>query len=264
MPTSKPRSSVADRSEPLIDIQRVSFKFHLKPVLEHVTLRIERGDYLGLIGPNGAGKTTLLRILLGELSPTSGQVTLFGTPAKHFRDRTRIGYVPQKATQIELHFPVTVEEVVSLGRVAKAGLFRKLGHADRAAIDRALGAMDITRLRRRLLSELSGGEQQRVFIARALASEPEVLILDEPTVGVDVDAQEKFYELLNRLNTDKGGNLTLVLVSHDIDVVANEVTKLASINKKLIYSGSPREFLTGEYLEKLYGKGRRFILHGHG
>lgn len=246
---------------PIITIDQVSFTYNDRTIIENVSLTIHTGDYVGIIGPNGSGKTTLLRIMVGLLRPQSGTVHLFGKPLSEFEDWTKIGYIPQKATQFDPHFPVTVDEVVSLGRIAKHGLFGKFIKDDRSVIDEALERTGISDLQHALMSQLSGGQQQRVFIAKALASEPEILILDEPTVGVDVESQEKFYTLLSHLQKKEGK--TIIIVSHDIDVIANEVNTIACINKHLVFHGEPKKFIKEDYLEKLYGKGRTFIIHGH-
>jgi zinc transport system ATP-binding protein len=249
------------RNKTLIRMENASFSFNAEPALDHISLDVNEGDYLGIIGPNGGGKTTLLRLMLGLIKPSGGKVELFGRPVNTFRDWSRIGYIPQKATHIESRFPFTVAEVVSLGLVSKARLFRNLGFVDKDAVDRALEQVHMLRYGKRLITELSGGQQQRVFIAKGLVSNPRILILDEPTVGVDLKSQDEFYQLLSNLNKEEG--ITLVLVSHDIDVIANEVKSVACVNQTLIYHGEPQEFIKGEYLEKLYGQARKFILHGH-
>ena len=239
-------------SDPLISVDHVSFHYQSDVVLDDVTLEVRRGDFLGVIGPNGSGKTTLLKIMLGLLTPASGTVSLFGQPIATFTDWQKIGYVPQKAGAAATisHVPISVEEVVGLGHAGSS-----------KAVVRALRSVGMDAQRKKLLSELSGGQQQRVFIARALVTEPELLILDEPTVGVDVESQAAFYELLRTLHQKHG--LTLVLVSHDIDVVAHEVKTVACINRTLIFHGTPKDVMRGDFIEKLYGKNLRFIIHGH-
>jgi zinc transport system ATP-binding protein len=245
----------------LIRFDKVNFSYGERVVLEGIDFIIRKGDFAGIIGPNGSGKTTLLRIVLKLLKPQSGDVTLFGKPAKYFNAWEKIGYVPQKVTQLESKFPITVEEAVALGRTSRLGLWRRFSARDAGAVDRVLSIMEIQKIRDRLITELSGGQQQRVFIAKALASEPELLILDEPTTGVDLESQDKFYDLLAKLNKEKG--LTIILVSHDISVVVNAVSTLFCINRSLVYHGTPARFVQGEYLEKIYGKERKFLLHGH-
>jgi len=245
---------------PLISLKHVFFRYRTEDVLEDINLDISKGDFVGIIGPNGGGKTTLLKIILGLAKPSSGEVRLYDQPIHEFKQWTNIGYVPQRADQANVQVPITVEEVVSLGRVAKAGLFRRFSEKDRVAVQAALAQVEMSEHKHRLITELSGGQQQRVFIAKALASEPELLVLDEPTAGVDSESQEEFYQLLSKLAKS---NLTLLIVSHDIDVILNEVNQVACINKRLVFEGSPKTFVAGRYLEKMYGKSRKFLIHGH-
>jgi zinc transport system ATP-binding protein len=199
--------------------------------------------------------------MVGLLKPTKGEIRLFGEKNTRFTQWHKIGYVPQKATNFDLQFPATVEEVVSMGRNARRGLMRSFNREDKKKVHEALKQVDMFDYKDKLIGDLSGGQQQRVFIARALASEPHIIFLDEPTAGIDVKTQEQFYTLLKKLNHDFG--LTLVLVSHDIDVVAHEATELACINQTLIYHGSPTEFMAGDYLKNLYSKELKFVLHNH-
>lgn len=245
----------------IIEIDNLSFAYAGEKVVKNITLNIHEGDYLGIIGPNGSGKTTLLKLMLGLLKPTEGEVRLFGTPVKDFKDWYKLGYVPQKAVNFDPLFPVTVWEVVAMGRLGRRGLGKSLSAADDKAIDSALDEVGMQEFRKRLIGDLSGGQQQRVFIARALATEPSVIFLDEPTTGIDVEAQEQFYSLLAKLNKER--DLTLVLISHDLDVVAHETTELACINQTLVYHGEPKKFVKEDYLELLYGKNVRQVLHNH-
>jgi zinc transport system ATP-binding protein len=249
-------------SNPIVEVRDLSFSYGGDPVLEHVSLTVERGEYLGLIGPNGSGKTTLLRLMLGLLpAPRSGAVALFGTPVQRFRDRWRVGYVAQKAASFNSAFPATVEEVVFTGLAARRGLFRRFTAADRLAVHQALDRVSMLPFKDRLIGRLSGGQQQRVFIARALVSRPELLILDEPTVGVDASAEAQFYRLIRNLRAEMG--LTVILVSHDIGAVAHEVSALACLNRRLFYHGSPADFGTDEQLCELYGHDVVRIHHHH-
>ncbi len=235
----------------IIELNNVSFSYTTEEVVKNVSLQIHKGDYLGIIGPNGGGKSTLLKLMLGVLKPTQGTVKLFGQDIKHFKDWSKIGYVPQK-TYFDMNFPVTVEEVVAMGRYGKRGLFHFPTDKDAKKVQQALEQVEMLQFRNRQIGDLSGGQQQRVFIARALVVEPEVIFLDEPTVGVDVKTQQQFYELLRKLNGEL--DLTLVLVSHELDVIAHESTEIAYINRTLDYYGDPNEFLKGEYFHELIGK----------
>ena len=222
----------------LVNINNINFQYGTEKVLENVNWEINSGDYWGVIGPNGSGKTTLLKILLGLLKPQNGEVQLK-------INRNEIGYVPQKATQFDWSFPISVEEVVSLGG---------------KNIDKALMATGVLELKKSKMRELSGGQQQRILIAKSLAGDPKLLILDEPTVGIDTKAQEDFYALLSKLN---GDGLTLVMVSHDIETVVKEVGKLACVNKNVSCHMKPEDFMKDNYLEKLYGKSKRLVIHSH-
>lgn len=251
----------AENGPPLAAVEHVCVTYGDERILDEVSLHIHRGDFLGIIGPNGSGKTTLLRVLLGLLEPDCGHVRLFGADVRAFRDWHRIGYVPQKAVAFESRFPASVFEVVMSGRCGRAGLGRPFGAPDRDASMAALETVGMAAYRDRLIGRLSAGQQQRVFIARALASAPDLLLLDEPTVGVDVDAQEQFYSLLRRLNRDLG--TTLVLVSHDIAVIAQEVTQLACLNRTLVFHGRPDEAIASGAVAQMYRAESRMIAHRH-
>ena len=235
----------------IIELDNVSFSYTIDEVIKEVTLQIHKGDYVGLIGPNGGGKSTLLKLMLGVLKPTTGTVRLFGQDIKHFKEWSKIGYVPQK-TYFDINFPVTVEEVVAMGRYGKRGMFHFPTKVDAQKVQQALDQVEMGQFGKRQIGDLSGGQQQRVFIARALVVEPEVIFLDEPTVGVDVKTQQQFYALLRKLNGEL--DLTLVLVSHELDVIAHESTELGYINRTLEYYGNPETFLKGEYFHELIGK----------
>jgi zinc transport system ATP-binding protein len=249
-------------SLPLVHVEHVNFGYGDERVLEDVTLDISRGEYVGLIGPNGSGKSTLLKLMLGILPrPKEATINLFGTPVERLKERWRIGYVAQKATSFNSGFPATVEEVVLTGLAPRRGLFRFFSAADKGAARAALDAVGMTPFRERLIGNLSGGQQQRVFIARALVAQPELLILDEPTVGVDMRAEQQFYDLIRDLRQALG--LTVILVSHDVGAVGHEVTTLLCLNKQLHYHGAPDQFGSEEQLCELYGHPVRNVHHHH-
>ncbi len=252
-----------DHTISIIELDKVSYTFGgAEYAVKDVSFNIHRGDYLGVIGPNGGGKTTLVKLMLGLLQPSKGSIKLFGQDIRSFRDWYKIGYVPQKTTLFDANFPVTVEEVVSMGTYAKRGLFHFTTVEDRKKVHDALVQVEMLQYKKRLIGDLSGGQQQRVFIARALAAEPEVIFLDEPTVGVDTATQEQFYLLLRKLNRKL--DLTLVLVLHELDVVAREATEIVCINSNLVSYCTPEELIKTGGIEKLYGKELRYILHDHG
>ena len=248
-------------NEPYIELDRVSFTYDQTPVLEDITFTVRKGEYLGIVGPNGGGKTTLLRIILGLLHPTDGSVRLFGKDHHDFKERFRIGYVPQRATQADKGFPATVFEVVKSGRVPRLGFFLGFKKGDIDAVERAMEVSGIARYRDTLVDKLSGGERQRVFIARALAGEPDILVLDEPTVGVDIGAQKTFYEFLASLNRDH--HMTIIFVSHDVDAISKEVKTVLCLNHNVVCHGFPGELASEHILKRLYGESTAKVHHHH-
>jgi len=244
----------------VVDLHNVDFAYTDVPVLEDVSLSIEPGEFLGLVGPNGSGKSTLLRIALGLETPDAGSATLFGEPAGEFDDGHRIGYVAQGATSGDRRIPVTVREVVTMGRFPHAG-YGRLGDDDRAAVEDAMATTGVADLADRKLEELSGGQRQRVFIARALACEADLLALDEPTVGVDAESRDAFYDLLGELNDD---GMTIVLIEHDIGTVTEYATTVACINCCVHYHGDPEGFAESDALADAYGASQRMLEHDPG
>ncbi len=225
--------------KPIVELDDVSFRYGEVSVLESVTLRVEAGDVLGIIGPNGAGKTTALRIMLGLLTPAGGVARLFGVPPREFRDWRRIGYVPQRAS-LDTALPATAQELVVSGLVSTLAPFRRPGSVARRRVLEVLGLVGMATQARARIGALSIGQQQRVLIARALVTEPDLLVLDEPTGGVDAEARAGFLGLLRDLNRDRG--LTLILVSHDSGVVSRDVSRLACLNRRLLFCGHPGDF----------------------
>ena len=206
-----------------------------RPVLAGVDLQVDAGEFVAIAGPNGGGKTTLLRLALGLEQPTSGEVELFGEPARHFGGRSRIGYLAQRS-QVGLHAPVTVREVVEAGR-AQLRLVGRLRREDREAVSEALERVGLSELASRPFSRLSGGQRQRAFIAKALASRPRLLVLDEPTTGVDVESQESFAVLLDELHTELG--VTILYVSHEFGAVERFVHRLVLVRERIVFDGPP-------------------------
>ena len=243
-----------------IEVRDVCFGHNGNPILEHITFSVEEGEYLGVIGPNGGGKTTLFRIILGLIEPDAGDVLLYGHPISQFKERYLIEYVPQRIALSDMYYPATVEEIVKSGRTPRIGR-RRYGAKDLSAVSNAMENAGVSALKNRLIGSLSGGERQRVFIERAIASEPKLLILDEPEVGVNLNAQEQLYSFVDRLNSELG--MTVLLISHDIDVVAHQAKTVLCLNRKLVCHGPPKKYITEEYMQRLYGKQVRFVLHGH-
>jgi zinc transport system ATP-binding protein len=208
------------------------------PVLDDVDLSVERGQFVAIAGPNGGGKTTLLRLVLGLERPDAGEALLFGEPAVEFSRRETIGYLAQRA-ELGVSAPATVREVVAAGRLPRVGLLRRPGREDREKIDEAIARVGLTAVAGRPLSRLSGGQQQRAFIAKALAAEPQLLVLDEPTTGVDAEAQEAFAALLDRLHREL--DVTILYVSHEFGAVERFVERIVLVRAGIVFDGSPSE-----------------------
>ena len=224
---------------PAVELRNVSFAYgHGAPVLRDVDLRIQQGEFVAIAGPNGGGKTTLIRLILGLERPTSGEALLFGEPAGSFSRRHTLGYLAQR-TRLGTEAPATVREVVSAGRMATGGLFGPLRARDRAIIDEAIARVGLTQRASSSIQTLSGGQQQRAFIAKALAAEPSLLVLDEPTSGVDVEAQENLAELLARLHDELG--TTIVYVSHEFGAVERFVERLLLVRGTIVFDGPPTD-----------------------
>jgi zinc transport system ATP-binding protein len=223
--------------EAAVALDGVSFAYRAgQPVLRDVELVIERGDFVAVAGPNGGGKTTLIRIVLGLERPTGGTAFLFGEPAHAFSRRSTLGYLPQRA-QIGVGAPVTVRELVSAGRLAAGGLLGPLRRRERVIVDEAIERVGLTALAGRPLATLSGGQQQRAFIAKALAAEPALLVLDEPTTGVDAEAQEALAALLDRLHREL--QVTVIYVSHEFGAVERFVERLVLVRGGIVFDGPP-------------------------
>lgn len=215
----------------LIKLENVSFSYDNKTILDNITFDFKKGTFLGLVGPNGSGKTTLIKLILGLIKPSSGKISLFGTPLNKFKEWEKIGYISQKSNSFNSGFPATVFEVVSMGLVSKIGLFRFMSKSDKRKVFDAIDTVGMSNYQHKNIGELSGGQQQRVFIARALVSDPELLILDEPTVGVDLSNVKSFYSLLRQLNETK--NISLLMVTHDIEIITEHANQVACINKSI-------------------------------
>ena len=239
-----------------IHAENLSFRFHEAEVLRDVNFSIRCGEYVGIVGPNGGGKTTLLKMILGLLQPSSGTVTIGGKRPADARRNGKIGYVPQRLMQTDFLFPATVEEVVRSGRTRLFSFGR-----DTKSIEKALRSADIAHLRHRQIGTLSGGERQRVFIARALAGNPHMLILDEPTTGVDPGARDRFYAFLHDLNEKQG--LTILFVTHDVDVMTVEAKSILCVNQTVLCHVPAKTFAHDASLRDLYGDHVSRIPHHH-
>ena len=240
----------------VVNIDNVSYGFNSALVLENISFTVDKGDFVGIIGPNGAGKTTLFRSMLGLLEDYQGRITFFGEDIRKNRNiLQKIGYIPQK-NSTDQGFPATVEEIVSLGITSRRPSKNKINHAIET-----VGLFDQKTKR---IGELSGGQQQRVLIAKALANEPELLILDEPVTGIDLETQNKFYVLLKKLNEEN--KITIIWASHDLDAVKKLANKIACVNRRIFFHGDATIFFENNELLKAYSESTmqaHMQLHDH-
>ena len=243
------RAAVAPPREPHVplDVDCISVRYGGDAVLQEVSLRVAHGAQVAVVGPNGAGKSTLFKALVGLLPLRSGRILVHGRPAGGPADP--VAYVPQRE-EIDWHFPVNVSDVVMMGRYGRTGWLRRPGPADRLAVAAALDLMDLTSLARRPISELSGGQQQRVFLARALAQEPHVLLLDEPFTGVDVTARQKTLDVLVTL---RERDVTVLVSTHDLELAATRFDHVVLLNRRVIAQGPPDFVLTTEHISEAFG-----------
>lgn len=214
--------------------------------LQDISFQADVGEQIAIIGPNGAGKSTLLKLITGIVKSSEGNLLMFGnSPSQH----NCIAYVPQRS-QIDWTFPVTVEDVVMMGRTRQIGFFKRTRSIDKTVVKRSLERVGVTELAGRQIGELSGGQQQRVFIARALALETHLLLLDEPLTGLDVPSQEAIFDILDSLRQD---GVTVLMATHDLNLAAERFDKIMLVNKRIIAMGKPADVLTTENLLSAYG-----------
>jgi ABC-type Mn2+/Zn2+ transport system ATPase subunit len=248
---------------PIIEFSHADLGYGTKVILRDISFSIHPGEYFGLVGPNGAGKTTIVRAILGTLKPLAGSVRI----ARSTGELPRFGYVPQRDT-VDYVLPYTVEEVVMMGRYRQIGIVRRPTKRDVEAVQEGLSHVDILPIRTMAFKELSGGQKQRTLIARALASRPDIMVLDEPTNGMDLSSRISILELIDRLHREE--ERTILMVSHLLDDVANHVGRLAVVDQSLFQVGTVDEVLTGSNLSSMYGMpvtvsvvdGRTVILAG--
>jgi zinc transport system ATP-binding protein len=244
----------------IVELDNVSVRYpNGFEALTNVTMQIYEKDFLGLIGPNGSGKTTLIGVILGLIPPTTGSLKLFGEPFVR-RNLRRVGYVPQKAIASDTNFPSTVFETVLMGRVPKAGILHRFGKEDFRRVEEVLRLLALYDLRKRKIGELSGGQSQRVFLAKALVADPQLLILDEPTSGVDAKSAAEFYGILEGLNRDRG--ITMILALHDIGMVTRLSNRIACMNGSLFFCGKTSDFAKSTALSEVYGYPVELVHHG--
>jgi zinc/manganese transport system ATP-binding protein/zinc transport system ATP-binding protein len=233
--------------QPLVELKQVAFGYGETPVLEHINLHVHPGQFAALVGPSGAGKSTLLKLILGTLAPTIGEVYIEGH-VLNGRPAPQVGYVPQLET-VDWNFPVTVEEVVLMGRIRRSGVWPWPSPADKQRLRAILEQLEIDHLAKQHIRNLSGGQQQRVFLARALIAEPELLVLDEPTSGIDMRTTENVLHLLARLNRQ---GITILMTTHDLNTAAAHIPWIICLNRQIIAQGKPEDIFTTEILNETY------------
>jgi manganese/iron transport system ATP-binding protein len=235
-----------DELAPSLELERVSVSYDGIPALEDISFSVQRSDQVAVVGPNGAGKSTLFNVIAGIVQPQRGEVRVYGSgPQSHIC----VGYVPQR-NRIDWRFPVSVNDAVMMGRIGKMGLLRWPSRSDRRIVAEALERVQMQAYAKRQIGELSGGQQQRVFLARALAQESEILLLDEPLSGLDMPSQETFLNILSDL---QAGGITLLIATHDLNQAAQIFPRILLLNHRLVAYGTPDDVLTEPILSEAYG-----------
>ncbi|MGY0693290.1 metal ABC transporter ATP-binding protein [Virgibacillus sp. FSP13] len=250
-------------SKSVIAMKNIHYTYDKQEALDHINFELPQGAFMGLVGPNGGGKSTLIKLILGLIRPNTGSISLFGKPIEKFHDWDRIGFVSQKSNSFNKGFPATVFEVVSMGLTAKIGYLKFFKKHHKEKIVQAINQVGMGDYVHQNIGDLSGGQQQRIFIARSLVNDPELLILDEPTVGVDAENVKRFYEILHQLNQEQG--ITLLLVTHDTGIMTEYATDIVCLNKTLHFHGNPKEYasLTERDLSQFYGYPINIVTHDH-
>jgi manganese/iron transport system ATP-binding protein len=241
-----------DLSRPILELNRVTVRFDRTLALDDISFQLQQGERMAIIGPNGAGKSTLFNLIAGVLTPDRGRIEIYG---REPGDHICIGYVPQRS-QVDWQFPVNVADVVMMGRVGKLGLFRWPGRSDWDRVAEALDLVGIPDLAKRQIGELSGGQQQRVFVARALAQEAELMLMDEPLTGLDMKSQEDIFTILDKL---RQRNVTIMVAIHDLNLAAERFDRIMLLNQQLIGLGHAGDVFTPELLNRAYRGQMRLI-----
>jgi len=243
----------------IVQLDGLTFRYNHSTVLEDVTLDVTEGEFLAVLGANGSGKSTLLKLIAGALKPQQGRVRVLGrSPRSLGRKRDQMGFLPQVGG-LNHRFPLTALQVVVMGLYGTMGAGRLPGKAHRVSALEAMDHVGVADLASHAIGELSGGQRQRVFLARALVNKPKLLLLDEPTAGIDTASLEGFYELLRRLHKE---GTTIIMVSHDVGVVASFVDRVACLSRRLVAHGKPEAVLGDESLVEMYGCHTMFFDHG--
>lgn len=245
----------------VITVTDLAVDYEKETVFKDISFSVERGDFIALAGPNGSGKSTLVKTILSLVKPHKGEIFLFDRLLCDFDEWHKIGYVPQKLSIIEF-FPATVAEVVAMGLISKFSFFSKLSKVEHEKIEYILNLLDIYELKNKNINELSGGQLQRAIIARALVSNPQLLILDEPTTALDPDTREKFFKTVTDLNLKE--NVTIILITHDTGGVGQYAKKLMYFDRKIVFYGTFDDFCCSESMANYFGyNSQHIICHRH-
>jgi manganese/iron transport system ATP-binding protein len=241
---------------PILEVSGLNVSYQNGKALDDISFRLNTGERVAVVGPNGAGKSTLFKVIAGVLSPTNGEVKVYGSgPGGHIC----IAYLPQRS-QVDWAFPVNVTDVVMMGRIGKLGILRWPGRRDWKFVQRCLEEVGLADLAKRQIGELSGGQQQRMFIARALAQEAELMLMDEPLTGLDIQSQENILEILEKLQRR---GVTIMIATHDLDQAAGRFDRVMLLNRSLMSFGSPAQVFTPEQLRAAYGGHLRLVQAGN-
>lgn len=246
----------------IVRTEQLTCSYREGRVLEDISIQVRRGDYVGIVGPNGSGKSTLVKALLGLVDICAGGASLFGSSLAEFKDWRRVGYLPQSLHLVNPVFPATVHETVGLGLLSLKRFPKRLNISDRLKIDETLEELGIYDLRHKLIGELSGGQLQRVLLARAIVNDPELLILDEPTAALDPETRERFYTMIGNINRTRG--VTVLLVTHDSGAIGQHASKMLYLDKKVLFFGSFEEFCHSPEMSSLFGEHSQHLMcHRH-
>lgn len=245
----------------VVEAKKLSFQYDEVPILREIDLNIYEGDFMGIVGPNGSAKSTLVKLLLGILKPQQGSISLMGQPIEEFRQWGKIGYISQRVRSFNASFPATVEEVIAANLYHEMGFLKFLRKRHQEKIQKVLEVVDMVEYKNRLIGTLSGGQQQRIFIARTLISNPKIIFMDEPLVGVDIASQEKFYTLMEKLNRQLG--ITLIMVSHDLGVITEHTNRVACVGNQQVFVHASKTFNEEEYIKTVYGEKAKLLHHRH-
>jgi zinc transport system ATP-binding protein len=249
------------QTTPILEVKNLEVARTNDVVIQDANFSIEKGDYVGVVGPNGGGKTTLILALLNFLPHTKGTIRFFGADIEKFKAWEKVAYISQQAINFDKQFPLTVRELVSLGCIKKNNIGRMFKAEDWKAVDESIEFMGLKEVENKRIGQLSGGQKQRVFVAKVLARKPEIIFLDEPTVGVDSSTQEKFYKKLSDLNTHN--KTTILMVTHDLTSVFCRMSKVLCINKKVEVAQITPELDPSSLLKRAYGEHFHFVFHQH-